>query len=631
MVGALAGVLFFDRRPVDEESRALSATLAAAVPDGVSTFVDTGVVLVHGAVRVWADHGASCLVRRSQAGLTITWDGRLDNRDDLLLQLDGHLPHDRGDAAIALSVFERWGIDGLRLLIGDWSAAIWDSRNRTLHLARDYMGVRPLYYYTDARSVRWSSSLGELATRTGCIDALDERFIARFMAWRCSTDVTPYDGIRAVPTAQCVSLSPTGTETVRRFWCLEPGLVRYRDRRTYEERLRALWSEAVVARLRSPGTVWAELSGGLDSSSVVCMANALIASRRAHATALRTVSHVAVHSPEGDERRFIAEVERRIGIVTHTVGVEASADARDADSDWVTPCAPRGVRLAAARYVQEQGGRVILSGGMGDAIMGCSPDNSLAVFDELMRGRILTTLVKARSWSRATQKPFVEIVCNLVREAARGSRTYAMDHALNEYQRAGIELLAPRLRATAVEPSGISDGSPRVPLSQREWARMVIDHSLHARLEAPTAMGMAYAYPFAHRPLVEYMLAIPSEELSAPGRMRSLMRRAFEGLVPARVLSRVSKGYYPPAMTRAVRAVAVSLLPVEGLEVVRRGWIDAARLESAIAALMNGGGRTAAEVRLVLQLEEWMTSRNRRALAATPQRKEVTHNGVLIA
>jgi len=625
----LAGTLFFDRRPVDDEHRMLSAVMADAAPAGTWSFLDEGLVMVHGHVAVWADDGAPCVVRRSP-GLVITWDGRLDNRDDLLLQLGESRSDENGDAALALSVFERWGVEGLRRLIGDWSAVIWDAGRRTLYLARDYMGVRPLYYCRDAGCVRWSSSLGELADRAGRADALDDRFIARFMAWRVCTDVTPYVGIRAVPTAHCVSVTSTGTETMRCFWQLDPGIVRYRDPRAYEERLRELWSEAVRTRLRSPGTIWAELSGGLDSSSVVCMASALIRDGRVCATALQPISHVATHSPEGDERRFIAEVERRIGVSTHTIPVEATLDTRDAETSWVTPSAQRGVRLAAARHVQEQGGRVILSGGMGDAIMGCAPDNSLAVFDDVTDGRLFTALTKIRSWSRATRTPFAEIVGGLAREALQTFDASRTDLSLNHYQRAGIALLSTRLRALAVEPSSDSDGTPRLRLSHRETARTVLEHSMNARLEAPNPTSIAYAYPFAHRPLVEYMLGIPGEQLSDPGQTRALMRRAFEGFVPGKVLGRFSKGYYPPVMTRGARAAAGSLLPVEQLEVVRHGWIDGAALETAIASLTHGGGRTSAEVRMVLQLEEWMTLRNQRA-PVTPHGEEVTTNGVLIA
>lgn len=625
----LAGALFFDRRPIDEERRRLNAIATHAETGGTWTFVDEGLVMVHGHVFVWSDQGAPCVVRRAP-GLVMTWDGRLDNRDDLLLQLGDSSSHESSDADLALSVFERWGVDGLRRLIGDWAVAIWDVSHKTLHLARDYMGVRPLYYCHDAGSLRWSSSLGELADRSGQVDALDDRFVARFMAWRVSTDVTPYVGIRAVPAAHCISTTSSGQETVRRFWQLEPAIIRYRDPRVYEARLRELWLEAVASRLRSPGTVWAELSGGLDSSSLVCMANTLI--RRGHvcATALQPISHVATHSPEGDESRFIVEVERRIGVSTQIIPVEATLEMRDAESSWVTPSAQRGVRLAAARHVQAQGGRVILSGGMGDAIMGCAPDNSLAIFDDAADGRIFAALAKIRLWSRATRKPLAEIVHNLAREALQTFDASRTGLTLNSYQQAGIALLSMRLRALAVEPPANAGAAHRPRLSQRETARTVLDHSISARLEAPRPAGVAYAYPFTHRPLVEYMLAIPGEQLSAPGQTRSLMRRAFEGLVPAKVLGRFSKGYYPPVMTRAARSAVGSLLPVARLEVVRRGWIDAGRLEIAIASLLNGGGRTSAEVRLVLQLEEWMTSRHHRALI-TPQRKEVTTNGVLIA
>jgi asparagine synthase (glutamine-hydrolysing) len=142
---------------------------------------------------------------------------------------------------------------------------------------------------------------------------------------------------------------------------------------------------------------------------------------------------------------------------------------------------------------------------------------------------------------------------------------------------------------------------------------------------------VTYTYPFLHRPLVEFMLAIPGEQLSAPGQTRALMRRAFDNIVPARILRRVSKGYYPPAALRSARQLAQSMLPADRLEVVRRGWIDPRQLEAAIRILTDGSGETDADVQRVLRLEQWLTSRHRRAPAAIPQRKEVRTNAVLNA
>ena len=248
-MGMHAGVFFFDGRPAAHMCGALRLGLQPFAPDGVSVHAEHGVAMAHGGCHVWTGDRSCEQPCQSPAGFVAVWDGRLDNRDDLLLRLGRRLDDDASDVAIALCVFERWGIDGLRLLIGDWSVAIWDRNRRVLHLARDYMGIRPLYYRATDHALMWSSSLGELARRAHRIDALDEEFIARFVALRFSAEVTPYVGIRAAPAASCITFSSSASQSRRRFWQFDPGTVRFRDRREYEERLLELWTESIWARL----------------------------------------------------------------------------------------------------------------------------------------------------------------------------------------------------------------------------------------------------------------------------------------------------------------------------------------------------------------------------------------------
>jgi len=171
-----------------------------------------------------------------------------------------------------------------------------------------------------------------------------------------------------------------------------------------------------------------------------------------------------------------------------------------------------------------------------------------------------------------------------------------------------------------------------VPLSKRDLAARVLGYSLGGLMNIPlTPSGVTFAYPFIHRPLVEFVLAIPGEQLSAPGDARSLMRRAFGGFVPPRVLGRKSKGYYPPSAMRAARDRAEALRPIERLRVVQRGWIDGAALKAALHTLVDGSGHSGPDVRRVLQLEEWLAARERRLSAAIPHRKEVTSHEVLNA
>jgi asparagine synthase (glutamine-hydrolysing) len=628
-MGAQAGIFFLDGRPAGDCCAALGAGLRSMAHGNVSVYAEGGVAMAHGASSTWAGERPIEQLRKSRAGFAATWDGRLDNREDLMQRLGGGLPADTRDAEIALLVFERWGADGLRSLIGDWSVAIWDSRRQILHLARDYMGARPLYYCAADRAVTWSTSLGELAQRSDRADALSGAFVASFMTLGLSADLTPYVGVRAVPAATCVSFSPTRRESRRRFWQIEPADVHFANTRAYEEQLRALWREAVGTRLRVPGTVWAELSGGLDSSSVACMADLLIRSGRVPARGIRLVSHATLQSPEGDERRFIAEVEARIGVRSEIVGVEQHRECADAEWGWVTPYALQGAGLECVRRIRNAGGRIVLSGRAGDVVMGCQPDNSVAVFDDLANWRLLTALRSMRAWSRACGKPFVEIGWQLARARMRTGLVNTADP--NQAPPTGITLLTPPLRESAqADAPDITLSSVRA--SKRDLARLLLGYSLDARLDVPNQPpGVIYTYPFLHRPLVEYMLAIPGEQLSAPGETRSLMRRAFENLVPAYILRRVSKGNYPPAALRSARQLAQSMLPVDRLEAVRRGWIDPKQLDAAIRTLIQGNARTGADVRRVLRLEQWLASRHRRAPAAIPQGKEVNTNEVLNA
>lgn len=627
-MGAHAGVFFFEGRAVPDSTETMAAGLRPFAPDGASVRGGAGVAMVVGACGIWIN-GTTPGMPESHHPLAIAWDGRLDNRDDLLLRL-GEPPNARlSDAAIVRATLEREGISALRSLVGEWSVAIWDERRRTLHLARDYMGIRPLYYCASNTAVCWSSSLAELVVRTGRAAALSDRFAASFVALRLSCDVTPYDDVRAVPTGTCVTFTAGGTATRQRFWHVQPGSVRFNDPRDYEARLRELWADAVASRLRTHGPVWAELSGGLDSSSVVCMADRLIAGGRAAAPGLQPISHATLRSAEGDERRFIAEVERRIGVRSEILGVEEHIDCEDPDAAWLTPYALRGVALACARRIRERGGRLILSGRAGDAVMGAAPDNSQAVFDDPGRWRIWTAIPAMRQWSRACRKPFLEIAASLARTCLQPGHALVAAHRRDSA--GAIALLSPQLRALVPDDSAeLQAMLAEVRPAKREAARLLLGYAHWARFDIPVLPpGIVYTYPYTHRPLVEFMLAIPGEEMGRPGLPRALMRRAFAPFVPPRILRRESKGYYPPAAMRGVRAALTDLPSIDRLEVVQRGWVDPTALDAAVRAVRDGGSAAGPDVRRVLLLERWLISRNRRAPADIPMRKEVNGHEVL--
>src|ERR1700687_5348545 len=109
----------------------------------------------------------------------LAWDGRIDNRADLLWRTHNSGRCDIGDAALLLAAYDQWGVAGLVEVIGDWSTVIRDGSTGDVILASDFAGVRPLYYHWQPGKVMWSSRLRALVDAT-CIDTIDEQYVACF-------------------------------------------------------------------------------------------------------------------------------------------------------------------------------------------------------------------------------------------------------------------------------------------------------------------------------------------------------------------------------------------------------------------------------------------------------------------
>ena len=236
----------------------------------------------------------------------VYWDGRLDNRRDLGSVLQLSSGGTASDEALVLATYERWGVDGLGRVIGDWSVIIRDARRQTLMLASDYAGVRPLFYVRRSDGIDWSSRLDVLIDATGAT-AIDEAVRRRVPDARRPSHAHALcrHQLRARPR-RAVSITPAGSTTCE-IWTMPTGdVVRYADERRYDEQLRELFRDGVAARLRHAAPALAELSGGLDSSSVVCMAHQLIRRGEVPATGVNTISYV---HEESLDYPFIREVE----------------------------------------------------------------------------------------------------------------------------------------------------------------------------------------------------------------------------------------------------------------------------------------------------------------------------------
>ena len=287
------------------------------------------------------------------------WDGRLDNRDDLIQRLSDSLKGESSNKAIARATYDRWGTQGLVHLIGDWSTVIRDHESRTTVLASDFAGVRPLYYHVQNGDVQWSNRLQSLVEETGITD-LDEQYIAGFLTFGGCANRTPYKGIFSVPPGHAVCVSSKTEQSISRFWSMPIGdTIQYRNEHRYEEELRALFREAVAVRLQTESPVLAELSGGLDSSSVVCMANHLIRSGAVKTPRLETVSFTWQNSLD---EPFIREVESHCGIKGARISTHEHPLVAERQVNGAMPEAFHALLTSVAKTANQLGARTILTG-----------------------------------------------------------------------------------------------------------------------------------------------------------------------------------------------------------------------------------------------------------------------------
>jgi asparagine synthase (glutamine-hydrolysing) len=549
-----------------------------------------------------SDPGTQCAV--------LSWDGRVDNRDDLLPRFRQSLRQQTSNAALVLAAYERWGVPGLAHIVGDWSVVIEDPRRRRVVLASDFAGVRPLYYHCHADRVLWSRRLDALMQEAG-VDAICEQYVAGFLMFGGYPHRTPYPGVYSVPPGHAVCITADST-TVHSFWTLPAtDVVRYRDERRYDEQARQLFRDAVAARLQTDTPVAAELSGGLDSSSVVCVADSLIRSGTVTAPRLTTISYVHEGSLDAP---FISEVEASCGFESVHVSTDTERVLGGEDMTGPTPQGSSPLVEAAANAARQAGATVFLTGQGGDLVMGNWLDDSLQVAGLLRRLRLGRACLEAFRWSRVVRRPVISILARGLQAAllapSRSSAVFAVDGLLTGS--ADTSLLPEFSRRTGViDPQSVFS---------RDWLQAPPERRAHFRsltmmrelrtLQIPSAMeGLDYTHPFIHRPLLEFLLTVPADVLCRPGEPRRLMRRAFADMWPLPLRTRKSKGLFGRQHFAVLMPLASMLLQEDQWHVVQRGWVARRGLTSRLERLSRGLDCNLPQLCRVILLELWMRQR----------------------
>jgi asparagine synthase (glutamine-hydrolysing) len=538
-------------------------TLLAPYAPGNSNFVHKdGVSIIYRAFHTNRESRCESQPHISQSGAVITWDGRLDNRSEFILHFRSSLPDDSADVSIVAAAYGQWGTGCFAKLIGDWALSIWDPDQRTMILAKDPIGTRNLYYSIEKDQVLWSSILDPLVLFAGRTFVLQQEYIAGWLSSFPDTHLTPYVGIDSVPPSCFVRLEQ-GKRTVREYWDFDPGKnIRHRTDAEYEEHFRDVFREAVQRRLRSDRPVLAELSGGLDSSSIICMADAIRGQEAGEIQPFDTVSYYDDSEPNWNERPYFTKVEEKRG----RIGCHIDAGSPDTFECELAPghFAPvpgsgRRLNSAAKQFatlITSSGNRVLLSGIGGDEIMGGVPTPTPELANLFARAEFRTLAHQLKAWALAKRTPWFRLLLGALLEFLPSALT-----ATPEFKRPAPWLDSGFVTRNRTALQGYC-GRVKLfgPLPSFQENIFTID-ALRRQLGSgalPYNPPYEKRYPYLDRDLLEFIFAIPREQLVRPGERRSLMRRALIGIVPDEVLNRRRKAFIARAPLAAFVSASAS-------------------------------------------------------------------------
>ena len=594
----------------EREFEKASEILTRYCRDNQATYRDTNVAMLYQPFPTTEEANREVQPHALGSSAVITWDGRLDNATDLLRELGEPISSAQTDVTIVAAAYERWGTNCFGRLIGDWAIAIWDGRKRAVLLARDFSGIRHLYYRLEKRRLTWSTVLDPLVPLAGHPFDLNEEYIAGWLSLFPQPTVTPYKEIRAVPPSCFVSFTDQG-QCQRKYWDFDPAKrILYRSDSEYEEQFRSFLRRAVKRRLRSNRAVVAELSGGVDSSAIVCVADDIIANEGG--PELNTLSYYDDSEPNWNERPYFALVERKRGRTGYHINIQGSNDWQPFDSDaqvaWTPAFAgkPTDVQKQFTDVLTAQGSRVLLSGLGGDEVLGGVP-NALPELADLLVGAQLRPLAhQLKAWSLSLRRPWIHLFRDTVllfmpaalcgQEPAKRNSWLTADFA----KRCKFALMgyASRVKAFGALPS-FQENLSTLDALRRQLA-----------CSAPsTEVRHEYRYPYLDRDLLEFLFSIPREQLVRPGQRRSLMRRALRGVVPDEILNRKRKAFVSRTPALAIRA---SLAKRQGRAEVSvlgsLGIIDEEKLAAEMKKNLLGGEIAIVPLLRVRILESWLSS-----------------------
>jgi asparagine synthase (glutamine-hydrolysing) len=526
-------------RPADRDAvERMAATMSDRGPDGQGSWVHEAVALAHRRLKIIdLSEAASQPMVDSDLGLTIVFNGCIYNHHELRAQLepDGYRFFSTSDTEVILKAYDKWGRDCVSHFAGMFAFAVYEQRTGRLLLARDRLGVKPLYLADTGDSLRFASTLPALLAGGGIDTTIDPVSLHHYLSWHAVVPPprTILTGVQKLPPATTLLMERDGARDIQRYWRAD-----FSRQDEYADWSDTDWSDAILESLRtavrrrmvSDVPVGVLLSGGLDSSLIV----ALLETSGQEKLATFSIGFDDVGTREGNEFKYSDVIAEQFGTDHHKIHVDTRRMLPALDGAVAAMSEPMVSHDAVAFYLLSEevskSYKVVQSGQGADEVFagyswypplwgveGTGADAYQAAFFDRPHSEMATTLGDGYQLDADPSRAFLDA----------------------HFGAPGAEDPVDRALRLDTEVMLVDDPVKRVDNMTMAWG-----------LEART--------PFLDHELVELAAACPPRLKLAQGG-KGVLKQAARAVLPELVIDR-PKGYFPVPALSTLEGAALELV-----------------------------------------------------------------------
>ncbi|HYE53308.1 MAG TPA: asparagine synthase (glutamine-hydrolyzing) [Chitinophagaceae bacterium] len=551
----ISGILNLKQQAVDKTViHRISDCLSHRGPDADGFFVEGEIALAHRRLSIIDLSEVANQPMTDHSGrYVLIFNGEIYNFREIKAQLPSYPYITNGDSEVLLAAYIKWGADCLHKLAGMYAFALWDKQLKELFIARDRMGVKPLYYYNDGGHFLFASEIRALL-KSGMVPAkINPAAIDDFLSFQSVG--LPHSIIKNVMQLEAGSfmrISAKGTET-KKYWDITRASYNFdfNDKQRVQQKVYDLMQQSVQRRMISDVPLGAFLSGGIDSSAVV----GLMA--RSSSGPVNTFN-IGFAEKEFDESSYASLIAKKFNTRHTEVKLDPKVfldELQNALNNMDTPSGDGVNTYVVSKKIKQSGLTVALSGVGGDELFAGYP--FFAQYYTLNKWR--------GSWGMT--RPFRSLAANFIKVngSVRKDRIKQMlklkDASIAECYPVFRQIISPNLiseltshavmHETLIETQlrQQADAIGKFPVLSQVSIAEYLGYTQHTLLKDTDQMSMAVALevrePYFDHELVEFVLNIP-DHIKYPVYPKSLLVESLGDLLPPEIVHRKKQGFLFP-------------------------------------------------------------------------------------